>query len=390
MTEWRKLFEGRLSKGHHSILGVLADAYIKSYEDPTPDWVLWELRRSLEPSANRFWLNSTLLSLPFIGPPTISIKLPLVNFDPHLQDGSRLSLTLLGTSIGNAALDSYAERYLEVLRFAGQRARDLEPPIDKPLVSELTNTDLAGFYQGRVHDLEHVVRSVGRLLSGEMIGRRSCSSGPDFAEFRMSFGSEVADFADVNSLDEYVEILSRRWPFIPTVESEPEIGPFDLHAAIDHFNAVWLLCSASLGLEKKPLFKLSGAEVTARLSHECSTLDGFESRLSGLKQWLDVDLPPGVGGKGPLVVRIAEYLQQSGLLDESASSRCLGAMESIAEIGTLRNAMQHSNALEKALPALEKLGLTLPIANPALAWSKVRSQVINNLRTVREEISSLI
>jgi hypothetical protein len=362
---------GRLTEDHLALLAVVGEAFGLSYEDPTPDWVLWSLRRGARPNVDALWLRQTLSTFPTISTPHTSATLGLVSHDPHLQGGSRIALSVLGVAMSGPKRSALVDRVLDALRHIGKQARSLEPPIAEPLKFDVTQTDLRELFKaGRIAEPDNTVRNVVRLLNREPIGRRGSSHNADFTQFTLQFGTDIADFAEVDSIQRYVDVLCSRSPYRPPIDRELPLGPLDLHSAIDHFNAVWRLSAPKLGFESKPLFKLPGAETMARLVFDCNTAEELESRLSGLKQILDVELPKGVGGRGPHVVRIAQHLQQTDYLDEVAKTRISEAMAAIAAIGAVRNAVQHSDALPGAIEAAHRLGLSLPIVTQVQPGSR--------------------
>ena len=183
----------------------------------------------------------------------------------------------------------------------------------------------------------------------------------------------------VETTDQYLARL-RNWLNPPVPESPVLTSPLAISAAIDYLEVVWRLETGG------PLFQLPTAERLTRLAFPVGTMDELADRLTTLGEVLKGMRVPGMpgGAGGHALQRLVPYLKT--LRKEADVLSVQLAKEELESITKVRNAMQHSGAVDGSVAGLTRLGIPFPIPSPGSAWDQVTFHFVKSINDIRDFI----
>jgi hypothetical protein len=194
----------------------------------------------------------------------------------------------------------------------------------------------------------------------------------------------VRAFEGLASIDDYLERLLPL--LLPSGPPKPAVpSPLELVAEIDFVDAIWRLIPAN---QRRHLFTLEGAERIAKLSLPAQTRDEFESRLSCLGELLRGANDNARGSRKKIATRESPLKDLEHALARlvAANAVIAGAIETLSDVVSVRDASQHGDAHARGVAAAARLGFDYPPRDPAAAWEIVTRKTTDALVALREEL----
>jgi hypothetical protein len=168
------------------------------------------------------------------------------------------------------------------------------------------------------------------------------------------------------------------------------MGPLALAEVLDSLNAWW-----RVAISEQPLLRLTGAATITGLSLPCTTRADFTHRLSDLATALgsirveDADLPVDVAPPPPdqSLNRLEPCLK--GRCAPDGVERVEDAIQRLRRLQRVRSALQHAGRHDDLVRDLAVLGIAWPPADWAAAWERIRSEAVDALGVLRDEVRDL-
>lgn len=178
------------------------------------------------------------------------------------------------------------------------------------------------------------------------------------------------------------DYLARLDPLVVYPESprvEHGLAPSALPEALDHLNLAWRLATG------RWLFRVRRFTATSALCEPVAGAADFHAACSAIADVLaSIDLP----GEGPSLNRLASDLKNR----LPHPDRAREGIQTLRHVVAIRAAQQHSgsDSAQRADRARVALGLGRFASNWSAAWDHLRAVTVGALRTIREEIETLI
>lgn len=177
----------------------------------------------------------------------------------------------------------------------------------------------------------------------------------------------------------------------PTAAAPPRA----LAEILDALDAWW-----RLAVVNKPLLRLQGGTSITGLALPCTSRSEFTQRLSELAAVLgslrvdDDDLRRGLeaGTKPPPKEQSLNRLRAcltAKVSDPDSLERVTHALGRLGRLQRIRSTLQHPDSHDDLVRAAATLGLAWPPTDWAAAWEQVRTEAVDALGTLRDELRAL-
>ena len=309
---------------------------------------------------------------------------------PNLDE--KVALTLLGVH-HCSRMRPFVSSVLDVIKLMGERRRAVPLSTKEPRrvlipVSEIRSWFLSlrkPFDAPWFFVLHELMRTEPRLAT---------LTGGVAADWSIEVGPSVRDFEGIDTIEEYVERIERLTAFPEPAPSLAAPSPLDLVAALDYLDAVW---RTTVGRKGMRLFMVPSAERAAKLAFGANTAEEFDARLSALGEILRSanDSAKEVESKKQLprqtpdepLAPLEEHLAARGR--KAGDARIRYGVSTLEHALALRDAAQHAEASDRAVRALNELGIGYPVSDFAQAWATVSAKTVEALGAIREELAAL-
>jgi hypothetical protein len=309
---------------------------------------------------------------------------------PQLDE--EVMLTLLGVHHCERTR-GFVPTVLEVIKLMSERPRTARLSTSEPRKVLISMTEIRSYFLSQRKPLDGPwLVLLHELMSTEP--RLASVTGGVAADWSIVVGPSIRQFEGIEDIDGYVERIERLTGFPQPAPTLAAPSPLDLVAAVDYLDAVWRVTVGRKGMR---LFTIPSAERVAKLALGANTPEEFDARLSALgeilrsgnapaKEMESKKALPRQTTENPLAP-LEEHL--AGRVRSAGEARVRRAVTDLEHALALRDAAQHAEAGDRAVRALNALGVGHPISDFASAWTTVSAKAVEALSAIREELATL-